>query len=552
MFKGEVAKLLAKKARMKLDEIYSLIEVPPDPKLGDYAFPCFALAKKQGKSPADIANELSGMKVSGSIAKVEATGPYLNFFISPVARAERVLDSVHKTRKLKAGKQKVIVEYPSPNTNKPLHLGHVRNMVIGTTLANILEKNGCKVFRVNLNNDRGIHICKSMLAYKKWGKDKEPKGKPDHFVGEFYVRFQKESEKNPGLEKEAQEMLQAWENNDPDVIELWEKMNNWAVGGFKETYARFNVKFDKEYNESDIYSHGKEIVMNNIKKFNKDETGAIFAPLEKYGLSDKVLLRSDGTSVYMTQDLALTMQKLKDFKPDKQVWIVASEQKLHFQQLFKILEILGVKEEFYHLAYGMVFLPEGRLKSREGRVVDADDLLDHLESMAAKEIKKRDWDEKKVKEVSKKVAMAAVRFYMLKFDPLKDFTYDPEQSVSFEGDTGPYLQYTHARISSILRKGKLPKKAKLDLLVSEEEQALLRELERMPLAFETAANDYKINNIPNQLLSIAHAFNTFYHACPVLKAEGELQDARLILVDAARKIIKEGLEILGIEALEEM
>jgi arginyl-tRNA synthetase len=391
-----------------------------------------------------------------------------------------------------------------------------------------------------------------MLAYQLFGQNRDPDKKGDHFVGDYYVMFQKEVEKTPDLEQQAQEMLVQWENNDPAVRKLWEKMNHWALEGHKQTYLRYKIAFDKEYFESQIYLEGKEIVLSHMEFLNKDESGAVIAPLEQFKLPNKVLLRKDGTAIYMTQDLALTVKKMEEFKPDLQIWVVANEQNLHFQQLFAILELMGYKgrESFYHMSYGMVALPDGRMKSREGRVIDADDILDEVETLAAAEIRKRhaDWPEEQVTQVSQVVAMGAIRFFMIKYDPARDFVFDPASSLSFEGDTGPYLQYTHARICSVIGKTAYPKDADVTLLVAPEEQELMRQLQLMPEAFRKAADELKPSTIATQLLEIGRAFNSFYHACPVLNAPADVQAARLHLLEATRRVLDEGLGLLGIVA----
>jgi arginyl-tRNA synthetase len=588
------------------------LEVPPDPKLGHYAMPCFLLAKERKKAPPMIAQELAkelDARKPEFLERVAATGPYINFFIAPAARASAVIGAVRVGEFWGAprGTRRIMIEYPSPNTNKPLHLGHVRNMVLGSTLVLLLKSDGNTVIQVNLTNDRGVHICKSMLAYERWGSGKEPDKKSDHFVGGYYVKFAQAAKDDPTLEEAAQAMLVKWEENDPAVRALWEKMNAWALSGQHATYERYGVSFDKEYYESEIYKEGKRIVLEHMDVLVKDETGAVIAPLkDRFGLPDKVLLRKDGTSIYMTQDIALTMKKMQEFSPDLQIWVVGNEQNLHFQQLFAVLELFGVKgrESFFHLSYGMVELPSGKMKSREGTVIDADDIIDELESEAAMEIAKRhdDWSQERIAAVSKTVAMGALRFFMIKYDPARDFVFDPKSSLSFEGDTGPYLQYTHARICSILDKaGKtltadtstqessldtsetndekefndgtnetdekqinettdqsrgnvaaLIANADVSVLTAPEEQELLRQLAAMPPLYRRAVDELKPSMVANALLEIGRAFNGFYHACPVLSAEGQSKVARLALIDATKQVIADGLKLLGIEAPQEM
>lgn len=539
----------------------SALEVPPDSRLGDYAFPCFHLAKERKKAPPVIAQEIASTINAGAkgefFERIVATGPYVNFFITPSIRAKAVLEAISEGTfwKIGQGSQRILVEFPSPNTNKPIHLGHVRNIVIGTTISRILALDGNTIIKINLTNDRGVHICKSMLAYQRWGNNQEPDKKSDHFVGDFYVLYAKKKEEDPKLEEEVQEMLVQWENNDPTTRELWKKMNEWALSGHQKTYERFGITFDKEYYESEIYKEGKDIVLQH-KDLLLEEEGALIAPLEQYGLPNKVLLRKDGTTIYMTQDIALTMKKIEEFHPDLQIWVVGNEQNLHFQQLFATLELFGVKnrKSFFHFSYGMVELPEGKMKSREGTVIDADDILDEMEHLAREEIGKRhpEWDQERIREKANIVAMGAIRFFMIKFDPLKDFVFDPKSSLSFEGDSGPYLQYTHARICSVLAKATMPNEMDAEQLTAPEEQELLRQIALAPAMLRKAIAEYKLHSIAVQLLEIGRAFNAFYHACPVLTAPDEIKSARLCLLDATRRVLEEGLDFLGITAPTEM
>src|SRR3989344_318756 len=563
-FRKEIVKLL--KDAVKIDE--SALEIPPQPEMGDYSLPCFALSKELKKNPNEIAQKLvRKIQLKQPVARIEVKGPYLNFFVNKQKMAESVLADIIKEKakfgSAKKKKETVMVEFPSPNTNKPLHLGHVRNIVIGDSVANIHKFLGDKVIRANLNNDRGVHICKSMLAYQKFGKGRTPlkdKKKSDHFVGDFYVKFNEEAEKNPGLEEEAKDMLQKWEKKDKDVMKLWKTMSTWAYEGFEETYDRLGVSFDKYYYESDFYGKGKDIVLNGLKKglFKRDENGALIVELGKYGLPDKVLLRGDGTSIYMTQDLYLAQKKFKDYKLDKSIYIVASEQNMHFRQLFRILEILGFKwaSRCVHLSYGMVFLPHGRMKSREGTVVDADDLIDEMEKVAEKEILKRDIKISKA-ELKKRagiIGLGALKFHFAKIDSARNMVYDPEESISFEGETGPYVQYTYARICSIMNKygKKIDAKADFSLLKDKREEDLAKLLYGFPDTVKKAAETLRLHLIAHYLIFLCQSFNGFYQNVSVLDADEKTKKARLVLINGVKQVIANGLDLLGIEYVERM
>jgi len=559
-FQQEIIKSLVKETKLDQKEIENLISVPPDPKLGDYAFPCFKL----GKNAKEEADKLKKkIKLPKFLSGMQVVGPYLNFYVKQEVITEETLSKISKEKEdygKGKEKKKIVIEYCGPNTNKPLHLGHVRNMALGNSVQRILSYSGNKVHPVNIINDRGIHICQSMIAYQKWGKNKKLNKKGDHFVGDYYVMFSQKAKENEDLKLEAQEVLLKWENKDKETIELWKKMNSWVLDGFNETYKRFGISFEKEYFESKYYHKGKDIVLSGFKKkiFAKDKTDAIYADLEKYKLPNKVLLRGDETSVYMTQDLYLADLRYKDYKFDKMLYVVASEQRTHFQQLFKILELLKepYAKNLHHLSYGLVNLPSGRMKSREGTVVDADDIMDETSELAKKEIKKRHkgLSSKEIMKRAEIISLGAIKFFMLKTDSARDVVFNPEESLSFEGETGPYVQYTHARACSILRKAgsKFSTKVNYSLLNQDEELAVIRLLYDFPAVIVKAAKDYKPHHIVNHLIALAQAFNEFYHKCPVISERDEQMKARLLLVDSVRQVIENGLGLLGIDAPVEM
>ena len=572
-FKEQLALALAKALDGKLSEseILGMLEVPPSADLGDFAFPCFKLSPLLKKGPQQIAVELQAKIVlPQSFLQAKSIGPYLNFFLKKQALAETVIVRVLKENKKfgfsKAGKaRKVMVEYSSPNTNKPLHIGHLRNDSIGMAVSNILEANGCKVLRANLVNDRGIHICQSMLAYQKFGKGKSPKQakkKSDHFVGDYYVLFAQNAKENPAFEEDAKALLKKWEAKDKPTIALWKKMNAWVLSGFRETYKRFGSRFDKLFFESQFYDKAKPLIEDGLQKgvFRKEFDGAIVADLEAYKLSKKIVLRADGTSIYVTNDLVLTKHKFEKFGLDEAVWVVASEQNFYFMQLFKIFELLGFSwaKKCRHLSYGMVFLPEGKMKSREGKVVDADDLIAEVVGLAKAEILKRgpNTAKKALEKRSLAIALAAIKFFLLRVSIQQDITFNPAESVSFDGETGPYVQYTHARAKSILAKAKgrpSVKGADFSLLESDSEKKVLSLLNGYPALVENSLQSLSPHAVCQYLLELSAAFNSFYHSEQVLKAESKgLVNARLLLVQATATVIANGLRLLNIEPIDKM
>jgi arginyl-tRNA synthetase len=476
-----------------------------------------------------------------------------------------------------------MVEYSSPNTNKPLHLGHIRNNLLGFSVAEILAANGNEVIKANLVNDRGIHICKSMLAWQKFGNGETPETsglKGDHLVGKYYVIFDKEykkqqdllkaqgqtedeAKKNAPLILEAQEMLQAWEAGDTDVIDLWKKMNGWVYAGFEQTYAKLGVDFKKFYYESDTYLLGKDIIEEGLSKgvFFKKPDGSVWIDLTADGLDEKLVLRADGTSVYITQDLGTAQLKYDDFGMDESIYVVGNEQDYHFKVLFLILEKLGKSwaKGLYHLSYGMVDLPSGKMKSREGTVVDADDLIDEMVATAkqrTEELGKVDgFSEEEKTKLYQMIGMGALKYFLLKVEPKKRLLFDPNESIDFQGNTGPFIQYTHARICSVLSKAAYNEQTELQYSgnLADTERDLLVSLANYPAVVENAAQEHSPALIANYVYELAKLYNKFYHEEPILKSEDtHVKHLRLSLSAATAAVLKKGMGLLGIQVPERM
>ncbi len=478
---------------------------------------------------------------------------------------------------------KVMVEYSSPNTNKPLHLGHIRNNLLGYSVAEILAANGNEVIKSNLVNDRGIHICKSMLAWQKYGNGETPESsglKGDHLVGKYYVIFDKEykkqqdvlkaqgqseeeAKKNATLIQEAQQMLQAWEAGDEAVITLWKTMNSWVYAGFEQTYAKLGVDFQKFYYESDTYLLGKDIIDEGLAKgvFFKKPDGSVWIDLSKEGLDEKLILRADGTSVYITQDLGTAQLKYNDFGMDESIYVVGNEQDYHFKVLFLILEKLGKSwaKGLYHLSYGMVDLPTGKMKSREGTVVDADDLIDEMVATAkqrTEELGKVDgFSEEEKANLYQMIGMGALKYFLLKVEPKKRLLFDPNESIDFQGNTGPFIQYTHARICSVLSKADYAGTETFAYpgQLADTERDLLVNISQYPQVLNSAAQEHSPALIANYVYDLAKLYNKFYHEAPILKSDDEnLKTLRLSLSAASAAVLKKGMNLLGIQMPERM
>lgn len=553
---------------------------------GQVTIVTFPFTKLSRKSPEQTGNEIGEYLQShvADIAGFNVIKGFLNLSLSDnywLTLYNQVVLSPDYG-KLPANRKKVMVEYSSPNTNKPLHLGHVRNNLLGYSVASILEAAGYEVIKTNLVNDRGIHICKSMLAWQKFGHGETPQSsglKGDKLVGKYYVIFDKEykkqidelkaagtseeeAKKTAPLIIEAQQMLQQWEAGNPEVINLWKTMNGWVYEGFAETYNKLGVSFDKNYYESNTYLLGKDIIEEGLQNnvFFKKEDGSVWIDLTAEGLDQKLVLRADGTSVYITQDLGTAQLKYNDFHMDESIYVVGNEQDYHFKVLFLILQKLGKSwaKGLYHLSYGMVDLPSGKMKSREGTVVDADDLISEMEQTAQTQTealgKVQDFAEDEKHQLYHIIGMGALKYFLLKVDPKKRLLFDPNESVDFQGHTGPFIQYTHARIKSVLNRAKetQPSKANISQLNSYELDLIIQ-LTQYQDAIALAAKDFNPAVIANYVYELAKAYNKFYHENSILQAETEqIKGFRLQLSASSAKVIAQSMRLLGIEVPERM
>jgi arginyl-tRNA synthetase len=561
--KTTIVDLLSRELSGKLQavDIARLIEVPPSADMGDFAFPCFSLSRILRKSPGTIAEELlQAFTGNEAFEKITAMSGYLNFFVNKkmLARSVVAIAATDGFGKRTIG-GRVVIEFASPNTNKPLHLGHLRNMSIGESVARILQFSGAAVVRTSINNDRGVHICKSMLAYEKLGGGATPEStgkKSDHFVGDYYVLFSKKAADDPSWNDEAQKMLFKWESGDEPTRALWKTMNGWALAGYAATYRLFGIQFDKEYFESAIFMYGKEIVREGLERgiFTTRNDGAVVIDLTEEKLGEKVLLRPDGTSVYIVQDLYLAVLKSSEFAYDRSLYVVGNEQEYHFAVLKAVFKRLGyaIADKIHHLSYGMVELPEGKMKSREGTVVDADDLIQETQALAAGEVRTRyQIDAEETASRSLKIALAAIKYQLLRVDITRNMLFDPKKAISFEGDTGPYLLYSYARASSIIRKASAGTQGTTEPgEMNPSEVALLKKLDFFPETVKLATDKLSPSIIANYSFELAQTFNEFYHNSPVIGSDNAR--FRLQLVEAFRAVLKKCLWLLGIDEIEEM
>ena len=554
-------------------------------------FPFLRMSKKRPEETGEEIGQYLVREVPDVVARYNVVKGFLNLVIAP-AQWIKLLEDINSQehfgfRKATEESPLVMIEYSSPNTNKPLHLGHVRNNLLGWALANVMQANGNRVVKTNIVNDRGIHICKSMLAWLRWGNGETPETsgkKGDHLIGDYYVAFDKhyreevkelvaqgmdeeQAKQEAPLIKEAHEMLVKWEQGDPEVRALWKKMNEWVYAGFDETYKALGVSFDKIYYESDTYLEGKKKVEEGLEKgfFYRREDGSVWADLTKEGLDEKLLLRSDGTSVYMTQDIGTAKLRYEDYPIDKMIYVVGNEQNYHFQVLSILLDKLGFKwgKDLVHFSYGMVELPNGKMKSREGTVVDADDLIQTMiqdaRQMSADKVNKlEDITEAEAQEIARIVGLGALKYFILKVDARKNMLFNPEESIDFNGNTGPFIQYTYARIRSILRKAKaqgieVPAELPTTAELSEKEISLIQHLNDFADTVRQAGQDYNPSCIANYCYDLVKEYNQFYHDFSVLREEDkDKQVVRLALSEAVSKVVRNGLGLLGIEVPERM
>ena len=552
----------------------------------------FPFLKISRKSPEQTAQDLGKYLLENepAVADFNVIKGFLNLTISASCWIE-LLNTIHSspsfgTVEATETSPLVMIEYSSPNTNKPLHLGHVSNNLLGYSLAEIMKANGYKVVKTNIVNDRGIHICKSMLAWKKWGEGATPESagkKGDHLIGDFYVLFDKkykqelaelqesglskeEAEAKSALMAEAREMLLKWEAGDKEVVDLWTMMNNWVYAGFDETYKRMGVDFDKIYYESQTYLEGKGKVLEGLEKgvFYRREDGSVWADLTGDGLDEKLLLRADGTSVYMTQDIGTAKLRFDDYPINKMIYVVGNEQNYHFQVLSILLDKLGFEfgKGLVHFSYGMVELPEGKMKSREGTVVDADDLMEEMISTAreiSQELGKLDGlTTQEAEKIASMVGLGSLKYFILKVDPRKNMTFNPKESIDFNGNTGPFIQYTYARICSVLRKAAeqgitLPNQLAANIALSEKEEGLIQLTSDFESVVKDAGNEYSPAIIANYVYDLVKEYNQFYHDFSILREENEdVKVFRLVLSANVAKVVKKGMSLLGIEVPERM
>jgi len=591
IIKEQVAKAISALYGQPVDPAQVQVQLTRSEFEGDQTVMVFPFLRISKKSPEVTGQEIGEYLVANvdEVSKFNVVKGFLNLVIDNKFWIDRLNEAIPDDRfgfvPVTDQSELVMIEYSSPNTNKPLHLGHIRNNLLGFSLAEVMKANGYKVVKTNIVNDRGVHICKSMVAWLKFGNGETPETngkKGDHLVGEYYVKFDQQykseiaeliaagrseeqaKEEAPSI-VETREMLIKWEANDPDVRQLWRTMNGWVYAGFDETYKTLGVDFDKIYYESDTYTIGRDEVLRGVKEgiFQQESDGSVWANLEKEGLDKKILLRSDGTSVYITQDIGTAQLRYRDYPIDHMIYVVGNEQIYHFQVLSLLLDKLGYKwgSDLYHFSYGMVELPNGRMKSREGTVVDADDLVSGMVDVAravSMELGKLEgYSEEEKEHIYHIVALGALKYFILKVDPKKTMTFNPEESIDFNGNTGPFIQYTYARIQSILRKAKdtaiaIPQKAET-VSLNDKERSLLKIISLFPEVVKEAGKSHSPAVVANYVYELVKEFNSFYHDYSILnEPDLAIRDFRLVVAQTVGKVIKNGFSLLGIEVPERM
>ena len=561
-FQDELAKHIAAATQLSAEKIAAFLEIPPDKKLGDFAFPCFSL----GKNPHEAAEQLKEkVQLPPFIAKAAVIGPYLNFFFSLPHLAEATLTEVYQQAdfygKQDLGKgKKIVLEFSSPNIAKPFGIGHLRSTVIGNCLYKVFSFLGYALISVNHLGDWGTQFGKLLVAYKKWGNKAALEREPVQHLLEIYVRFHKEAEQHPELEDEAREAFKKLEEGDKASLELWELFRELSLEEFRRFYRILDVEFDTYHGEA-FYN---PLLDETVKKMqHKDlatiSEGALIVDLQKWNMPPLMLRKSDGTSIYHTRDLAAAFYRLRHYKPIKVIYVVGSEQKLHFQQLFKVLELAGVKKDlFTHVDFGLFRFPEGKMSTRKGNVIFLEEVLDKAVALARKVIEEKNPALQQKEEVAKQVGVGAILFADLSADRVRDVEFSWEKMLSFEGETGPYVQYTHARACSILRKAQKEHNLGVSPLVNfatfnlEEERAVLALLAGFPDVLQKVAETYKPHHLAQHLIALSQAFNEFYHKCPVISEQMHTMKGRLLLVQSVRQVLKNGLQLLGMKAPEEM
>ncbi|MBS3176418.1 arginine--tRNA ligase [Candidatus Woesearchaeota archaeon] len=556
IFRDEVEKLLKKHVKD-----LSLLEVPPDRSLGDFAYPCFHLAKELKKSPVMIAQDLvKQIKPNKTIEKIVANGSYLNFFIDKSFKAKEVLSTIFKEKEKygsQKNKQKIIVEYSQPNTHKEFHIGHLRNVCLGSTLINVLRYLGYQVIAANYIGDIGNHVAKSLWCLKKYHAKEKITTRKGEYLGKIYAEANKRIEDDPELKEEVDQIHKKLEDKEKEWYDLWKETREWSLADFNEIYKYLNAPFDICFYESEVEEEGKKISNLLLEKgiAIKDQ-GAILVDLDEYKLGKFLILKKDGTSLYSTKDLALAMRKFDEFNVDKSIYVVDARQKLYFQQLFKTLELMGFKKDMFHLAYEFVTLPEGAMASRKGNVVLFTSLRDEILVKVMEETRKRhqEWEEEKLDATVKAITLAAMKFEMVKYENTNVVVFDRDQALNLEGETGPYVQYAHARCCSILKKANMKTVSKVDfsLLKEDQESKILKLLATYENTLTETIKHYKPSLLARYALELAQALNEFYHYCKVVSEDKELMKARLLLIFCVKEVLASALQLLVIEPLEEM